>query len=142
MRDFDNVLNEQLDSMPMGDVQGKLDLVLQLSQELEAAQQQVLELETRLRHAMEEYNILLASALRKRIPEVGINLSNGRCSAAYKSTNLSCKPDIKAGVWSFDPNRHGKRFTRRNGPSLNLSNQVDSLADAIAAYFGRYKSLK
>jgi hypothetical protein len=142
MQDFDDVLSEQLDSMPMGDVQGKLDLVLQLSQELEASQQQTLELETRLRHAMEEYNILLASALRRRIPGVGINRNNGRCSAAYKSTNLSCKPDIKARVWSFDPNRHGRRFTRKNGPALNLSNEVDALADAIATYFGRYKSLK
>lgn len=144
MKDFDDVLNEQLDSLPVigGEAQGKLDLIHEITRELEDARERVEELEMNLRHAMEEYNVELAKALRKRIPQVGIRLDDGRCTAAYKSTSLSCRPDINAKTWVFDPNDHGRRFSRRNGTALGLSNTVDPLADAIAQYFGRYKSLR
>jgi hypothetical protein len=144
MKDFDKVLNEHLDSLPLtGDAQGKLDHILEITKELESANDRVSELEMNLRHAMEEYNIELAKALRKRIPQVGINLGNGRCSASYKSTNLSCRPDIAAKSWIFDPNQHGRRFSRNNGTALNLTNKMDPLADAIVAYMNnRYKSLR
>jgi hypothetical protein len=144
MKDFDKVLNEQLDSLPLtGDAQGKLDHIFEITKELESAQDRVAELEMNLRHAMEEYNIELAKALRKRIPQVGINLGNGRCSASYKSTNLSCRPDINSKSWIFDPNQHGRRFSRNNGTALNLTNTMDPLADAIVAYMNnRYKSLR
>lgn len=143
MKDFDKILNEELDALPMsGETQNKLNLVHEIAKELEDAKERVEELEMNLRHAMEEYNVELAKALRKRIPQVGVNLSNGRCSASYKSANLSCRPDLNSKSWVFEPNQHGRRFSRRHGTALNLNNDVDLLADAIAAYLGgRYKSL-
>ena len=114
MKNFDNILNEELDTLSLGgEVQGKLELIKELTRELESAKERVAELEMNLRHSMEEYNVELAKALRKRIPQVGINLSNGRCSASYKSTNLSCRPDINSNSWVFDDNQHGRRFSRR-----------------------------
>jgi hypothetical protein len=144
MQDFDKILNEQLDTLPLsGNAQGKLDHIHEITKELEDAKDRVAELEMSLRHAMEEYNIELAKALRKRIPQVGINLGNGRCSASYKSTSLSCRPDLNAKSWVFDPNQHGRRFSRNNGTALGLSNTIEPLADAIVAYLnGRYKTLR
>ena len=144
MNDFDKVLNEHLDSLPLtGNAPGKLDHINEITKELDSAKEHVAELEVSLRHAMEEYTIELAKALRKRIPAVGINLGNGRCSASYKSTNLSCKPDLGSKSWVFDPNQHGRRFSRQNGAAMSLSNTIDPLADAIVTYLnGRYKSLR
>lgn len=146
MKDFDEILNEQIDQLPMamgGDAQSKLNHINELTKELDEAKDRVAELEMSLRHAMEEYNIELAKALRKRIPQVGINLSNGRCSASYKSTNLSCRPDLQSKSWVFDPNQHGRRFSRNNGMALGLSDTIDPLADAIVAYLNnRYKTLR
>ena len=144
MQDFDRALDDQLGSLPLGgEAQGKMDLVRELAKEFEAAKERVTELEMNLRHATEEYNIELAKALRKRIPQVGINLKDGRCSASYKSTNLSCRPDLPSKSWVFDSNQHGRRFTRNNGMALNLSDTIDPIADAIVQYLsGRYKSLR
>lgn len=143
MQDFDEVLNEQLEGLQIsGEAQGKWDLIQEVSRELESAKERVQELEMNLRHAIEEYNVELAKALRKKLPQVSVNLANGRCSASYKSTNLSCRPDLKAGSWVFEPNQHGRRFSRKHAGALNLHNSIDPLADAIAAYFGRYKSLR
>ena len=143
MKDFGKILSEHLDSLPLsGNDQGQLDLIQELNRELESARERVTELEMNLRHAMEEYNIELAKALRKRIPKVGINLGDGRMSASYKSTNLSCRPDLSSKSWIFDPNQHGRRFSRNNGMALGLSNTIDPLADAIVQYFSRYKTLR
>jgi hypothetical protein len=145
MKDFDKVLNEHLDAMSdgiSGEAQGKLDLIHEISKELDGAKERVQDLEMSLRHATEEYNVELARALRKRLPEVGVSLNNGRCSASYKSTNLSCKPDLASKSWVFEPNQHGRRFSKNNGIALGLNNTVDPLADAIVQYFGRYKTLR
>ncbi len=143
MKDFNKTLNEQLDSLPMsGEIQSKLDLVSEISKELESAKERVAELKMELRNAIEDYNVELAGALRKRIPKVGINLNNGRCSASYKSTNLSCYPDLGAKTWVFDPNPHGRRFTRGNADTLRLDDPIDVLSDAIVQYFSRYKTLR
>lgn len=143
MKDFNKLLDEQLDNLQLGgEAANKLDLVMSLNRELGNAKERVAELEMELRHATEEYNTELAKALRKRIPQVGINLDNGRCSASYKSTCLSCHPDLSAKTWVFEPNPHGRRFIRRNGTVLGLGDDVNPLADAIVNYFGRYKSLR
>lgn len=143
MKDFDKTLNEQLEEFPLAtEAKGKLDLIQEIARELEDTKMRAAELEVELRNAVEDYNVELAKALRKRLPQVGINLNDGRCSASYRSTNLSCKPDIGAKTWIFDPNPHGRRFTRNHGPVLGLSDSVDPLADAITQYFGRYKSLQ
>lgn len=142
MHDFDEVLNEQLEALPDTNVQSKLDLVNEIMRELESAKDRVSELEMELRHAMEEYNIELAKALRQKIPQLNVNLADGRCSASYKSTSLSCRPDLNSKSWVFEPDQHGRRFSRNNGPVLGLNGSVDPLADAIVAYFQRYKSLR
>ena len=143
MKDFNHLLTEQLDNLQLGgEVSSKGDLIMSLSRELESARERVSELEMELRHTTEEYNIELAKALRKRIPQVGVNLDNGRCSASYKSTCLSCHPDVSAKTWVFEPNPHGRRFTRRHGTVLNLGDDVGPLADAIINYFSRYKSIR
>jgi hypothetical protein len=141
-RKFDNVLNEQLDSFNSGDAKGKYDLIVELSQELQDARDRVAELEMQIRHATEEYNVELAKGLRKRLPQLLVNLGDGRCSANYKSTNLSCKPDLDKQMWVFDSNPHGRRFMRQNGHALNLTNEIGPLVDAMVKYFGRYKSLR
>ncbi|MHA2065996.1 MAG: hypothetical protein ACXABY_16615 [Candidatus Thorarchaeota archaeon] len=141
-REFSDVLNEQLDSFSSPDVKGKLDLIHELRRDLQDAQDRVAEIQMGLRHAIEEYNVELAKSLRKRLPQISVNLSDGRCSAGYRSTNLSCKPDLEKQMWVFDGNPHGRRFMRQNGPALNLSNQIDPLVDAMVKYFGRYKSLR
>jgi hypothetical protein len=143
MSDFEKVLNEQLDTLPLGspEAQGKLDLIRDLQKELQNAMERVAELQMEIQHTTEELNIELAKSLRRRLPKVGVSLNGGNCSAAYKSTNLSCRPDLENGIWAFEPNKHGRSFTRRYGPALNLHNKVGPLADAMAQYFSRYKSL-
>lgn len=142
MKDFDKVLSEQLDELPVsGEAQSKISLVQEISRELEDAEDRVSELKRELRNAIEDYNVELAKALRKRLPQLGVNLSDGRCSASYRSTNLSCRPDLEKRTWVFDPNQHGRRFSRKYGTTLGLADSIDPLADAIIQYFGRYKSL-
>ena len=142
MRKFEKILSEHLDAMPSTDVQGKLDLVLETQSELNDAQARVAELQVSLAQAIEEYNFSLGVALRKRMPKVAVNFRNGRCSANYRSTNLSCKPDLASGLWAFEPNKHGKTFSRRNGHALRLSNHMDPLVDAIVNYLtGKYRTL-
>ncbi len=79
--------------------------------------------------------------MRRRVPKLNVNLSDGRCSASYKSTNLSCCPDFESNTWSFTPNNDGRRFARKYGTALSLNDTVDPLVDAIVQYFGRYKTL-
>lgn len=141
-RKFTKILDEQLDNFNSSDIQGKYDLICELRQELQDAKDRVAELQMNLRHAIEEYNVELAKSLRKRLPQLTVNLSDGRCSAGYRSTNLSCKPDLEKQMWVFDGNPHGRRFMRQNGHALNLSNQIDPLVNAMVKYFGRYKSLR
>ena len=141
-REFSDVLSEQLDDFGSADVTGKLDLISELRKDLQDAQDRVTEIKMSLRHAIEEYNVELAKSLRKRLPQLSVNLSDGRCSAGYRSTNLSCKPDLEKQMWVFDGNPHGRRFMRQNGHALNLSNQVGPLVDAMVKYFGRYKTLR
>ena len=90
MKDFDRLLNEQLEDLPMptGEAQSKMNLIQELHRELENAKDRVSELERELRNATEDYNIELAKALRRKLPQLGINLNDGRCSASYRSTNL------------------------------------------------------
>ena len=143
MKDFDKILNEQLDELPItGEAHSKMSLVQEIARELESAKERVSELERDLRNAIEDYNIELAKALRQRLPQLGINLSDGRCSASYRSTNLSCRPDLGNKSWVFDSNQHGRRFSRNYGTTLGLSDSIGPLADAIVQYFGRYKTLK
>lgn len=143
---FDKLLSESLGELGMatdmtGEAQSKLSLVNDIKRELESAQDHVMELKTQLRHAIEDFNIELAKALRRRVPKLNVNLSDGRCSASYKSTNLSCCPDLESNMWSFTPNHDGRRFSRKYGTALKLDNTVDPLVDAIVQYFGRYKTL-
>jgi hypothetical protein len=143
MKDFEKTLNEQLDGLPItGEAQSKISLAQEIARELEDAKERVSELERDLRNAIEDYNVELAKALRRRLPQLGINLNDGRCSASYCSTNLSCKPDLGNKTWVFDSNPHGRRFSRKYGTVLGLSDSIDPLADAIVQYFGRYKTLR
>ena len=144
MKDFEKVLTEELDSLQLTspEAKGKLDLIRELERELQNAMEKVTELKTELRHTTEELNLELAKGLRRRLPKVGVRLDDGKCSMGYKSTNLSCWPDLSNGIWAFEPNKHGRTFMRRHGPSLRLHNKVEPLADAIASFFSRYKSLK
>jgi hypothetical protein len=143
MKDFDKILNEQLDGLPVtGEAHSKMALAQELARELESARERVAELERDLRNAVEDYNVELAKALRRRLPQLGINLSDGRCSASYRSTNLSCRPDLDNKSWVFDPNPHGRRFSRKYGTTLGLADSLDPLADAIVQYFSRYKTLR
>lgn len=143
MRDFDKTLNEQLEDLPTSaEAQNRLNLAQEISRELEDAKERVSELERELRNAVEEYNVELAKALRKKLPQLNINLNDGRCTASYCSTNLSCRPDLEKKAWVFDPNQHGRRFSRKFGAAMGLSDQIDPLADAIVQYFSRYKTLR
>ena len=141
-KNFSEVLNEQLESFSDQDVSGKYDLIIQLQKELQDAQDVVADAQMKFRHAVEDYNVELARSLRKKLPQLAVNLSDGRCSAGYKSTNLSCKPDFANHMWVFDGSPHGRRFVRQNGHALNLSNQFGPLVDAMVKYFSRYKSLR
>jgi len=143
MKKFDRILTEELEALPVGsDVKGKLDEVLRLKQDLDEAQNRVAEIESNLRQATEDYNFALGVALRKRLPQVTVDFANGRCATKYKSTNLSCHPDLQNKMWSFDNNQHGKKFSRRNAHVLRLSNQLDPLVDAMVDYLtNRYRSL-
>ena len=143
MNKFKKVLNEELDALSIGsaEAQGKMDQVREIKRELNSALERVSELQMELRHAKEELNIELAKSLRKRMPKASIRLDDGGCSVGYRSTNLSCKPDVDNGIWAFEPNKYGRSFTRRFGPALQLNNKIDPLADAIVQYFSRYKSL-
>lgn len=144
-RQFEKIVNEQLEALPLSsepEVRGKFDQIAEVRKELQAAKERVAELEMHLRQAVEEYNFALGVALRKRLPQVAVNFDNGRCIANYKSTVLSCWPNIDMGLWTFEPNKHGKSFTRRNGPALRLGNQLDPIVDAIVNYLtGRYRTL-
>lgn len=141
---IDQIINEELDDIAQvspNDVKGKFDLIQELSKEIQSTECHLQDLQTQLRHAVEEFNAALGTSLRKRIPKINVNLNDGRCTAGYRSTALSCWPNVQRGMWEFEPNRYGKSFTRQNAHLLKLGNQVEPLVDAIANYFGRYRSL-
>lgn len=138
------LINEEVSQLPSvsaNDAKGKYDLIQEITKEINDTKCHLADLEMRLRHAMEEYNAAVAMGLRKRLPQLSINLDNGRCTASYYSTTLSCWPDINQGTWKFEPNRSGRAFIRRNGHLLPLTNQVEPLVDAIVDYFSRYRTL-
>lgn len=143
MKRFDAILNEQLESVNLtGELASRLDYINELVKEIDNTKNSLAELELRLRDAIEDYNIELAKELRRSIPQLGVNLNDGKCSIAYKSTCLSCRPDVNNKLWVFDQNKHGRRFTKKYGLALRLDNSVENLANAIVQYLtGRYKSL-
>lgn len=143
MKKFEKVLNEELEALPVGsDVKGKLDTVLNIHREKQELQDRLSQLEDELYRALEDYNFSLGAALRKRMPKVGVDFSNGKCSTRYKSANLSCRPDVNSQSWVFEPNQHGRRFSKKNSHLLGLSNEISPLVDAMVDYLtNRYRSL-
>lgn len=143
---IDKQIQEEVSSLPniaAHDVKGKYDLIQEIRKEIDDAMCHLDGLKMNLRHAIEEYNAALAMSLRKRIPHISVGLNNGQCSTSYRSTNLTCRPDIDKGIWHFEPNDHGRRFSRRNSHLLQLSNSIEPLVDAIAQYYtGRYRSIR
>lgn len=144
-KQIDQLIKEEVSSLPSisaHDVKGKYDLIQEIKKEIGDAECHLSDLKMKLRHAVEEYNAALAMSLRKRLPGLGVSLDGGRCHASYRSTNLSCRPDLDSGMWQFEPNDHGRRFSRRHSHLLPLSNQIEPLVDAIVDYFGgRYRSI-
>lgn len=143
--EFDKAINEELENLPLADpeVKGKYDLIADIRKELQDAKAHVAELEMNLRQAVEEYNFALGVALRKRLPQITVSYDKGRCTANYRSTVLSCWPNMDMGLWSFEPNKHGRHFTRHNGHALRLGNQIDPIVDAIVGYLTqKYRTLE
>ena len=143
-KEFEKVINEEMssvNSISANDVQGKYDEICELTKEINDTKDQLASLEMSLRHVIEEYNAALAMAIRKRLPKLSVKLSNGRCSASYRSTNLSCWPDLDSKMWKFEPNKYGRTFSRRYASVTPLSNHLEPLVDAIVNYFSKYRSL-
>tara|TARA_R100001244_G_scaffold25113_2_gene25382 strand:+ start:50540 stop:50974 length:435 start_codon:yes stop_codon:yes gene_type:complete len=143
MKKFEKVLNEELESLPDGsEVRSKLDVVLNIQRDIQDAREKIEQLDGELYRALEDYNFALGAALRKRLPKVGVDFANGKCSTRYKSANLSCRPDVKSQSWVFEPNQHGRRFSKKNAHLLSLSDEVAPLVDAMVGYLtNRYRSL-
>lgn len=141
---LDDLLNEELDHLAEispNDVKGRYDLIQEISKEISSTESHLHELKSNLRCAIEEFNAALAMSLRKRQPQLSVNLDNGKCTAGYRSTVLCCWPDLNRGLWQFEPNKHGRSFMRKNAHLLKLGNQINPLVDAILDHFSRYRTL-
>lgn len=140
---FTNILNETMEG---GFQDGNFDPIpqaFQLVDDLNRTKEQIGELTQQIMGIVEHINAILASEIRKRQPNLPINLANGCCTCGYKSSSITIHPDLEKKQWNFDSNsRFARRFLRENGHLKNMD-KIQTLAHAIADYFNdRYRSLR
>jgi hypothetical protein len=90
--------------------------------------------ETQIEHLIEKLNAELGVAIRQRHPRLTVLHRNGECACGYRSKDLICRPDLQRKTWVIN-GRLGHGFGRQHPNLLQLSSDVNPLADAIVDYF-------
>lgn len=139
MKEFDKILNEQIDKLDENYVNSVLAAHNKV-QETEAtlrAQKDILE------HAVESLCAYLALEIRKRMPKLNVHLANGTCNIQYRSKSLSISPNIAQAKWEIEPTDMGRGFVRGYSHVLPLQNDMSAIADAAIEHFSNnYKTIQ
>ena len=124
--------------------QSLLDAASEILHQLDTAQQQIVDLTSRLNSIKQRINGDLALGIRRNHPGLNVSISPKGCKVGYRSKSLMFDPDVTKGVWIVngeDPRFLGQ-FKRRSGKSTVLSPDIGNLVSAVTDYFtGHYKSL-
>lgn len=144
MRDFDKALNEEVEAIKQN---SKTSDIMRLTHEAHELQSELNSVNEQLQQAVETLNAQLALELRKSMPKLNVNLSNGKCYVRYRSHNSSKSvvvfPDVTRGRWEVEPGDFGRGFAKHFDAALPLQDDLDPLVDAIVEYFStQYKSLR
>lgn len=143
MRPFERKLQEEIEQLESTKTNSHLEAAKSANSSLREAEAALDGLRQNLAHSVEAINADLAVAVRKLVPKINVNLTDGKCNVTYRSRSLDLRPDIDRGKWSVGSNDIGKTFQRQYMQYLTLTEQPDDLAEAIADYFvGDYKTLQ
>lgn len=142
MRPFERRLQEELSNF-QGPKAGQVESVRSAHAAIREAEANLHNLKSELASKIETLNANLAVSIRNRLPKVNVSLSNGRCNVSYKSKSVAVWPDLDKGKWAVEPNDSGKMFSKNNAKYLELSDDIDELAEAIGEFFvGQYRTLQ
>jgi hypothetical protein len=112
--------------------------------QLEDARRHVSDLEQQLLYATDRLCGGLAVNVRRRQPGLNVGLDHGHCRVGYRSKALLLRPDLTNKVWAVDSGdpAFARKFQRLGAMHLGLTNDLTTLAAALAQYFmNHYKSL-
>jgi hypothetical protein len=138
MKKFDKLLQEELDQKQFGFVGS----VINAAYGVKEIESRLHELVENLRTAVESLNAQLALEIRKRMPKLQVNLSNGKCHVNYKSKSIVVYPDPVSKKWDIEPNDMGRRFSRGYPDVLPMQDDLGFIAEAVCEYFSsQYRTL-
>jgi len=121
-----------------------LDVARELESKLEAARQEVSNLENQLKIVTQRLNGDLALGIRRGNPALNVGVNSDGCKVGYKTKFLLLNPDVERGVWTVKSpcNRFLGQFTKHFSPYTVLNSDMKDMIDSILGHFtGHYKSL-
>ena len=147
MKPFEKCLQEHLDSMPpestMSGQNGHASQARNINAELRESEALVLNLQSKLKFALESLNAQLAVEIRKRMPKLSVNLTQHKVEVRYRSKAIICWPNIDRDVWEVELNETGRYFMRAHSADSKLSDNPTEFAELITEFFSsNYKSLQ
>jgi HAMP domain-containing protein len=139
-QNFEQMLDNQLETIDIDG--GKVARINQIKTQISQLEHQISELKHDMQSEMEGMVGNLAVAIRKAVPGLAVNLSNGSCNINHLSNLLSLRPNIDAKMWDVDPNIAGRRFKKYHGHVMGLTDDVGPISDGVSQFFRtRYKRL-
>lgn len=124
--------------------QNPLVAAMEIVQKLDAAKQQILDLQHQLSSVKQRMNGDLALGVRRQLPGLNVGVDPNGCKVGYRSKNLVFDPDVEKGIWmvSGDDDRFANRFHRTFGLQTRLVPDIGDMIEAIIHHFrDHYKSL-
>jgi hypothetical protein len=141
MNKFDKVLNEEIDQLQPSS--GYVNSLLSARKIVQEAESTLRSARDNLIVAKESLNAHLALEIRKRVPQLNVNLTDGKLNIGYRSKCITACPDLDRNNWAIESNDFGRGFVRGFGHTLPLQEDLGPIAEAMAEYFtGKYKTLQ
>lgn len=141
-----SVFSRNLDSLFEDESGGvnPIDTARDLRNQLEAAKQEVTNIESQLKIVTQRMNGDLALGIRRQHPSLNVGVNHDGCKIGYKTKHLLMNPDIEKGVWSVksaDP-RFLSKFSKSFAPHTVLNQDIGDLIQSVLLHFtGHYKTL-
>jgi hypothetical protein len=136
-RNLNMLFEDQLGDNP-------LDVARELKSKLEAARQEVDNLESQLKIVTQRLNGDLALGIRRGNPALSVGVNTDGCKVGYKTKHLLLNPDVDRGVWSVKSpcGRFLGKFTKSYSPYTVLGPDLEDMIQSVLGHFtGHYKTL-
>jgi len=135
-----DVLFEESDPRGMSPVEKARAIRIQLN----AARQEVSNLESQLKIVTQRMNGDLALGIRRERPSLNVGISRDGCKVGYKTKKFIISPDIHKGVWKITSphERFLRQFNNKYATHTLLNPNLEDFISSIVLHFtNHFKTL-